>query len=272
MKVATLLLLVSIAVRAQDQPPAGAPPAPQTPAPPPVLEYRGKPMLVPFRCTDEDMRSAGLSCSEDDPCAVYLELTAVASTGIRIYTAGNIHTSTATLYSILLGSDDNGHTWHESFDRLRASSYDTIQFADAENGWVSGLAVSPLPQDPFLLHTTDGGKTWRKANIFSETAYGSIQQFHFDDKSAGALIIDQGAGSATDRYARYESTDGGDTWSVKETNVKPLALKRPAAAPAPEWRARADANSRSYQIEHREGSRWTAAAAFAVNLGVCRPQ
>ncbi len=264
---ATLLLLLSTALRAQEQPPA-----PQTAPAPVVLEYAGKPLQVPFLCTDDDMRIAGLSCTEDDPCAVYLELTTVASTGIRIFAAGNIHTSAATLYSILLGSDDNGHSWRESFERQRSSSFDTMQFAGPENGWVSGLAISPLPQDPFLLHTTDGGKTWRKTNIFSETSYGSIVQFRFDDKASGELIVDQGAGSATDRYERFESTDGGDTWSVKESNVKPLALKPPAAPVAPEWRVRADANSHSYEVEHRQGTRWSSVAAFAIHTGVCRPR
>src|ERR1035437_4455571 len=71
------------------------------PAAPLVLQNTGKPMLVPFRCTEEDIRSAGLTCSEQDPCPVYLELAAVESTGIRIFAAGNLHAATATLYTIL---------------------------------------------------------------------------------------------------------------------------------------------------------------------------
>jgi hypothetical protein len=45
----------------------------------------------------------GLTCSEQDPLSVYLELATVESTGIRIFTAGNIHTANATLSTILLG-------------------------------------------------------------------------------------------------------------------------------------------------------------------------
>jgi len=229
-------------------------------------------MVAPFQCTDEDIRSAGLSCSDEDPCPVYLELTGAASSGIRIFTAGNIHTANATLFSVILGSDDNGHTWHEVHERLRASGFDTLQFADPDNGWASGLVLSPLPQDPFLLRTTDGGKTWRQAPLFSETSYGTIQQYYFDDKSSGTLILDHGPSGGADRYERYETRDGGDSWILKETSVKPLTIKRPANAPQPDWRVRADANSRSFQVEHRQGSRWTGVAQFAVNLGVCRPQ
>src|ERR1039457_5180338 len=95
-KLASLLLACG-ALWAQDTPPAT--PAPVVPAAPPALANSGKPMLVPFHCTEEDIRSAGLSCSEQDPCPVYLELAAVESTSIRIFTAGNIHTATATLYT-----------------------------------------------------------------------------------------------------------------------------------------------------------------------------
>src|SRR5438477_13209054 len=103
-------LAVTFPASAQDPPPvAGAPPAP--PPGPPTLQNTGKPILVPFQCTDDDIRTAGLTCTDEDPCPVYLELTSLDSTGLRLFAAGNIHTADATLYSILLGSDDNGHTW-----------------------------------------------------------------------------------------------------------------------------------------------------------------
>jgi len=77
-KLATLLLTFS-ALFAQDSPPAAVPPTP-APVVNPVIENSGKPMLVPFKCTDEDIHTAGLTCSEDDPCPVYLELSAVEAT------------------------------------------------------------------------------------------------------------------------------------------------------------------------------------------------
>src|SRR5690348_13035916 len=116
MREVVLLLFISGAFWAQDQPPVAPPaavPAPSLPAAPPVLVNSGKPILVPFQCTDEDIRSAGLTCSEQDPCPVYLELAAVESTGIRIFAAGNIHTANATLSTILLGTEDNGLSWRE---------------------------------------------------------------------------------------------------------------------------------------------------------------
>jgi photosystem II stability/assembly factor-like uncharacterized protein len=218
-------------------------------------------MVVPFQCTDEDIRSAGLTCTDEDPCPVYLELATAGSTGLRVFAGGNIHTANATLFSILLGSEDNGHTWREVHDRVRSSALDALQFADTDNGWASGM-----------LKTTDGGKTWRQIPLFTETRYGTIQQYQFTDKSSGALILDHGPGSGSERYESYESQDGGDSWTLKETSAKPLTLKRGGNAAQPEWRVRAEANSRSFHVEHRQGTRWSSVAQFAVNLGVCKPQ
>ena len=111
-------------------------------------------MVVPFHCTDEDIRSAGLTCSEQDPCPVYLELAAVESTGIRIFTAGNIHTANATLYTILLGTEDNGLTWREVHDRVRGAGLDHIQFAGVETGLdqrplLLSAAAGPVPPDDY---------------------------------------------------------------------------------------------------------------------------
>jgi hypothetical protein len=249
---------------------------PSIPTPPPapvILENTGKPMSVPFHCTDQDIQWAGLSCSEDEPCAIFVELTAVESFGSKIFAAGNIHSAATTLYSVLLASDDAGHTWHEPHDRIRGAGLDHIQFLDNETGWVSGLQLSPLPQDPFLLVTADGGKSWRQSNIFNEnreSRTGSIQQFSLTGKS-GSLIVDRGPGSEGDRYELYESPDSGETWTIKEESSKALKLKRPPPASA-DWRLRADASSKAFQVEHRQGERWHSVAAFDVKLGSCKPE
>ena len=267
------VMLTAFAALAQDQPPAPAAPGPAAPAvpvPPPILENTGKPMLLPFQCSEEDIHAAGLACSEDDPCQIYLELAAASPAATRIFAAGNIHGQTATLHSVLLGSEDSGHTWREAYERIRGAGLDHIQFIDADNGFATGLSVSPLPQDPFLLITHDGGKTWRQSMIFGESRIGSIQQVIFDDVKSANLIIDRGLGSDGDRYELYGSQDGGDSWTIKQTSVTPLRLKSAPAA-NPDWRIRADAATKSFHIEHRQGARWTTEGAFGVRLGVCKP-
>jgi photosystem II stability/assembly factor-like uncharacterized protein len=237
-----------------------------------VLSNTGKPMTVNFQCTPDDIQAAGLDCSEHDPCPIYLELNTIESSGIRIFVAGNIHTTSATLYSIILGTDDNGHTWREPFERIRGATFDRIQFSGTDAGWVGGQLVYPLPQDAFFLQTTDGGKTWRRQDVFNESRLGALQQFFFEDAKRGSLIIDHGPGSEGDRYELYESPDGGDSWSIKQTSVKPLAIRRAASALSSDWRVRADAASKSFHLEHRDGARWLSVGAFTVNLGACKPE
>jgi photosystem II stability/assembly factor-like uncharacterized protein len=176
-----------------------------------------------------------------------------------------------TLYSVLLASEDAGHTWREAYERIRGASLDRIQFLDAELGWTSGQALSPLPQDPFLLLTADGGKNWRQRVIFSESRVGSIQQFHFSAKDSGSLIIDRGPGSGGGRYELYESPDAGETWTIRETSDRPFQLKPSPVAPPSEWRARADGPTQSFHVERRQGEHWVSVAAFSVKLGACQP-
>ncbi len=203
---------------------------------------------------------------------MYLEITSVDGLGARLVATGNVHSSSVTLHSILLVSDDAGHTWREAYERIRGGTLDRIQILDADNAWVSGQVMSPLPQEPFILVTSDGGKSWRRRPILSDTAenrVGSIQQYFFTSKDSGSLILDRGQGTDGDRYELYESQDGGDSWTIKETNRKQIQLKRPPPA-STNWRVRADAPSQSFQLEHRRGDRWTSTVGFLVKLGVCK--
>ena len=169
---------------------------------------------VEYSCTAGDVEKFGFICSEDAPCDVFLELASAEGVGSTIFAAGNLHTVTTTLYGVLLMSGDGGKTWTEPNPRIEGSALDQVQFPDFQHGWASGVSVEPLARDPFFLTTADGGKTWRKRSLFNETHYGSIQQFWFDSARTGQLILErsQGAGSV---YEIYETTNGGDTWTVR---------------------------------------------------------
>lgn len=268
-----LALAVFCGVAAQVAPRAPAPSSPEGDAKPaerPVLLNTGKPIQVGFACTNDDIQWAGLSCSDEEPCPVYLEISAAEPVGNKIFAAGNFHSSSATLYSIVLASDDAGKTWREAHERLRGATLDRIQFVDFENGWISGQVVQPLPQDPFLLITSDGGSTWRQRPLFSETRGGSILQFWFTSRNSGSLVLDRGQAGDLGRYELYESPNGGETWMLRETNERPIRLKRSAAA-NPDWRIRADAASRAFSIERRQTDRWVPLSAFAVAVEACKP-
>lgn len=236
----------------------------------PLLQNTGKPMLVDYSCTAEDIQWAGLGCTDDEPCPIYLELSGVESVGNKIFTAGNIHSGSGTLYSVVLASDDSGKTWREVHDRVRGGTLDHFQFIDFETGWISGQVVYPLPQDPFFLVTSDGGKTWRRRPVFAETRSGSILQFWFSSRANGSMVIDRGQAGDLGRYELYESPNGGETWMLREANERQLRIKRAAAAPV-DWRIRADGATKAHVLERRQGERWVAMAAFAVAMRPCKP-
>ncbi len=248
----------------QIQQPAGEP------AEKPPLAYTGKPLVLDYRCDEGDIQAGGLSCTLEDPCPVYLELDWVEAVGNRIFLAGNIHSSTTTLDSVLLASGDGGKTWREPYERVRGAGLDHIQFIDFENGWAGGETQQPLPRDPFLLITSDGGKSWRPRSIFGDPQFGAIAQFGFGSRNNGSLVIDRGRASETGRFELYETSDGGETWVLRQTGERPLQMKRAAAANG-DWRLRADAATKAYRVEHHQGNAWHDVAAFAVSIGVCKP-
>ena len=259
---APMILLAAWAQPAVDKPAAD----------PSALENSGKPMAPKFQCTEEDIQSLGLGCTEDEPCPLYLEISAVEPVGNQIFAAGNIHSGASTLYSVLLASSDGGKSWREPFQRIRGASLDRILFSGFENGWITGQIVNPLARDPFLLITSDGGKNWRRQPIFSESRAGSIQQIWFDSRTTGSLIFDGGQSSEGLRYELYESATGGDNWMVREASETPLRLKRMPAAPEnSDWRLHADAASKSNRVEKRQGGAWRPVASFAVAIGSCKP-
>ncbi len=229
------------------------------------LENSGKPMRVAYECTAADTLAAGLGCSEEDPCPVYLELSNVEAVGNKIFVTGNLHTPMVTLYSILLASEDGGNTWTEPHPRLHASGLDQIQFVDFQNGWISGANLQGAPRDPFLLITTDGGKTWNERPIFEEDRVAAIESFRFDSPSNGMLWID--ATLDNGKHEEYNTHDGGESWAVQLATDRAV---KPKQAVASAWRVRTDAATHSYLIEKSENNRWQKVASFLVNIASCK--
>jgi hypothetical protein len=234
------------------------------------LENSGKPMRVVYECTAADTQAAGLGCSEDDPCPVYLELASVEGVGNKIFLSGNLHTPTSTLYSVLLESDDAGNTWTEPHPRTRASGLDQIQFIDFQNGWISGANLQGAPRDPFLLLTADGGKTWRERPIFEESRVAAIERFWFDSPEHGILLID--ARLDNGKHELYETGTGGESWTIQENSGQENSGQsfRAPKEKAAGWRVRADAATHSYVIEKSENNRWRKVASFLVNTAQCK--
>ena len=237
-----------------------------------VLENKGQPIKLPFTCTDADISAFGMTCSERDPCPVYFEAAGLQPLGPRIFVTGNLHNGSTTMYSMLLASDDGGQTWKEPVERIKSGGLDQIEFFDFENGWISGQILLSMPRDPFFLVTTDGGRNWRKRSVFSESRVASIEQFHFESKSQGSLIIDRTQGAETPRFEHLDSMTGGESWNIKEVSSRALRLKAPKNTTGnADWRLDADDKLRAHRILRRADGKWSTVAMFSVHVGECRP-
>ena len=223
------------------------------------------PLRVDYACPPEDLEAFGMSCSADDPCPIFLELSSVEAVGAKLFVAGNIHTGSATLYTVLLASEDSGKTWTEPLKPIRAAAFEQIQFVDSANGWISGESIDPLPRDAFFMITTDGGKTWRQKPMFDDARSGSVAQFWFDSRTTGQLVLDRRQ-SAHITHEVYQTKTGAEDWEMTESTTKPVVLKG-RKEPA-EWRLRAD--GKVYHAERRASSGWEPVANFTIHIADCK--
>jgi photosystem II stability/assembly factor-like uncharacterized protein len=227
-------------------------------------------MQVQAACGEEEIHALGLSCSAEQPCPVFLELSDIEPVGSKLFISGNLHTSSSTLSSVMLATEDGGKTWFEPHDRVRSGVLDQIQFFDFETGWVAGQVVRALPRDPFFLLTTDGGKTWRRKPVYDEARVASIEHFRFESRANGILILDRSrAGEAGVVHELLETMTGGESWSLREVSSKPIKPKQ-AAKPPTGWRLNPHGPTKSYRVERRQNERWTPMASFLIEAGECR--
>jgi hypothetical protein len=233
----------------------------------PSLANTGEPIRVPYICTDDDIQFAGMLCTERAPCAIYLELTAIAANSRKILVSGNLHSNSATINSVLLMSDDAGASWREPAGRIRGAALDQLQFFDPVHAWAAGEMQYPLARDPFFMLTTDGGASWRQRAVADDGAPGSVQAFSFDSVQHGELIVDAGNTAPSGRYISYESQTGGESWMVRSTVRQVPRLKAPAADPT--WRLRTGHDGKAWEIEKREGGQWAPVAAFLIEVASC---
>jgi photosystem II stability/assembly factor-like uncharacterized protein len=227
------------------------------------------PIRVAYECTEADADAFGLTCTMDDPCPVFLELAGAGMAGNRIVATGNLHMKTITLYGVVLASDDDGVTWTEPQPRIRSAALEQVQFINAQNGWIAGVAVDPLARNPFLLATADGGRTWQQKPVLEDTKYATIGQLHFDSASHGELVLDVPQPKGI-RQELYESQTGGESWELKQVNNAPIQLKSAHGAAQNPLRIRTDATSGTYVLERGSGAAWRRVASFAVRVADCQ--
>jgi hypothetical protein len=229
---------------------------------PPVLQYDGAPLTLPFECKEDDLQWAGMTCV-DEACPIYTELSQAVGSGNVIIVSGNFHAPNATLYSLVLRTDDGGKTWREPFERIRGATLDRLEMYNAQSAWISGQLMQPIALDPFFLVTNDGGQNWTRVPLLEEGTPGAITQFVFDSPDHGTAIVDRGGGEL--RYELYETQTGGRSWTIVRKSVNPPTLK---PAQESEWRMRPE--PKLFRLEHFEGGRWAPSVSFALNAASCR--
>jgi len=255
----TNLFLISVA--AFQQP--AAPPA--APAPPALVWDQRRPLRVPLSCRAAHLEAAAIHCSSDEPCRLFLELAAVEALGPKILVLGNIHTSSATLSSLALLSEDAGASWREPLARIPAAGFESALLLNDQQGWIGVQPLAQFPHDPYLLATVNGGQSWDAQHLWSEEGrHALLQQFHFDSPQRGFALIDRSSAG----FELYETLTGGTTWMLRQTNPKPIATKW--LRRTSEWRLREDAKLQTYELERRVGDAWRRMANFRTDLGVCK--
>lgn len=235
------------------------------------LVYDGEPIVVPLDCAYTYFEQAGIVCSNNTPCELFLELAAVETAGEHIFVAGNIHTISATIASIMLRSEDAGKTWHEPVNRYAGGVLEYIQFVDKNHGWAAGQQRElDSSAKPLLLSTYNAGKRWQRYPVSQNDDHtGTILDFYFDTEEHGLMIVDRGI-SAIDPFELYESMNGGRSWLIRQiTNHKPRLRNRPAALPDSNWRILADLDTANYRIEQHRENGWSTRSRFTTNLGTC---
>lgn len=251
---------------------APVPPATPPVEGPPTYASAAGPILLPNLCAEVDLPAFGLTCSESDPCPTYLEFSSVETLGTVMLLAGNLHTTATTLQSILLVSEDGGATWREAHQRLKGSAFEAMQFLDFSTGWLTGQTSLGLPRDPFIMLTTDSGRTWRKVDLYAETRVGVIEDFAFQTAKRGWILVDNRGSGEAGKYELYETQSGGTSWELREiSNRIPPSAQPGQRKPSTAARLRVDDKKGLLRIETRAGNAWREVSAFKLRLEDCKP-
>ena len=237
--------------------------------------YEGPVASLSTTCEVDRLEYAGIRCSTDRPCELFVELVSVASQGNWVVLAGEVHTADATYESVVLSSADGGVTWIESSERIAAGGIESISIIDAQTAFVAGQQGDTATGEiPFLLVTEDGGVSWEERTVSAggEKVEGLVVAFQADTTSHGYLILEQLA-ATSDPYRLYETYTGGLSWSIRQISADKPQIPGPRLALRTEdWSIRPDSSSGEYIVAKRsssESSGWAEQGRFSGAVGSC---
>ncbi len=239
-----------------------------------VPVYRGAEIRLPSDCRIERLEYAGMICTQDQPCRLLLDFTAIDAAGDFVVLAGEIHTAEATLESVVLTSSDAGESWTEAAERVAAAGIEAVEIVEGVHVWAAGQqGDTATVEKPFTLYSDDAGETWslRKLGTYDEPVRGVVLEFRFDAPQHGYMVLEK-LTSTGDPFELRETFNGGRSWGIRQiTADRPKIPGGRFLKPAEElWRFREE--SGDWVIERRsdaEPGGWSIATRFAVELEAC---
>ena len=153
-------------------------------------------------------------------------IAAVDSSELFIY--GDIENSVGSgQRSVILKSEDQGHTWDEIFAPIENNSILFVSFIDQSCGWLLSAWTIEMIGKLQLYQTTDGGKNWNfVSNIPMWQWYGHPSRMQFFTPEFGEMdFVYIGGAPGTDKISFMSTSDGGITWTeAASLPVNPLNL------------------------------------------------
>ncbi len=110
----------------------------------------------------------------------------------------------------IFASTNGGVTWTREKLPSGAPDMTGLQFLDGSDGWAVGTSYDQddeYPQQGWVLHTTDGGKSWARLAGLDDSLATTV---HFSDAQHGWLGGLNGVYATTDGGASWQHVAGGD--------------------------------------------------------------
>lgn len=118
----------------------------------------------------------------------------------------------ALTFSQLFATDDGGKGWREVFGGREQYFFSALVFSDPGTGWIVGSAAVKGGFTMSVLHTGDGGRSWREQPVPGAvpSQLGGL---------SGISLCNSTVLWAAGEASILRTVDGGRNWSIKYTGV-----------------------------------------------------